>query len=286
MTLLAVPNVSEGRDEARLGRFVEAVAAEGAQVLDVHTDPVHNRSVLTLTGPRDELVAACAALAAAAAQIDLTEHEGVHPRLGGLDVCPFVPHNCGMEQAVEAARATAETIGTQVGLPVYLYGEASVRAETRELPDLRRGGLSGLPSRAVAGLSPDAGPSQIDPRRGVVCVGARGPLIAFNVWLQAGLHVARTIATAVRAPSLRALGLRMDEERSQVSMNLIHPGSVGVEDAFERVRAQASEVGAEIIATEIVGLVERRFMPGPDAPVARLLAEPDHCLEDRLAEQT
>lgn len=285
MTLLAVPNLSEGRDAATVGRFVASVEAEGAAVLDVHSDPDHNRSVLTLSGPPERLVRACTALARAASTIDVQIHQGAHPRLGGLDVCPFVPHNSGMEEAIAAARSTAEELGLRLGLPVYLYGHAATRASTRELPDLRRGGLAALARRASRELPPDTGPKEIDLRRGVVCVGARGPLIAFNVWLKTDLRTARAIATEVRSASVRALGLALRTGTTQVSMNLIDPPAVGIEEAFEAVRLQSDRRGAEILATEIVGLVERRYLPAPDATATRLLLEPDRCLEERLLER-
>ena len=284
MTLLAVPNVSEGRDERRIARFVEQLGAAAVRVLDVHSDASHNRTVFTLTGSAEALVAGCTALARAAAEIDLGTHEGVHPRLGGLDVCPFVPHQEDMAPAVQIARTTAERIGRDADLPVFLYGAAARRDETRELPDLRRGGLDNLADRVRLGLSPDEGPGQIDPSRGVVCVGARGPLIAFNVWVETALEVARALAREVRSPLVRALGLEVGDAMTQVSMNLIDPSTVGMEEAFETVRAAAARSGAQIRATEIVGLVERRFLPPPDAPAARLLLGPGHCLEERLAQ--
>lgn len=282
MTLLAVPNVSEGRDQARIRRFVERLEDEGACLLDVHSDAGHNRSVLTVTGAPDRLIAGCVALAAEAAAIDLRTHQGVHPRLGGLDVCPFVPHDSTMEEAIQAAHETAARIGAEAELPVYLYGHAAERTATRDLPDLRRGGLTALARRAHGDLPPDRGPKVIDPRRGVVCVGARGPLIAFNIWLQSDIATARLFASQVRAHSVRALGLALAEDKAQVSMNLIDPASVGIEEVFEVVQAAAASKNVQITATEIVGLVEQRFMPGPDAEVTRLLLEPGHCLEERL----
>lgn len=282
MTLLAVPNVSEARDAAKVRQLVAVVESAGARLLDLHSDTSHNRSVLTLTAPPEGLIDACTALAAAAASIDLIAHQGAHPRLGGLDICPFVPHNSDMEEAVGAARATAHRIGTELDLPVYLYGQAATRRDARELPGLRRGGLSALQERARFDLPPDAGPRNIDPRRGVVCVGARGPLIAFNVWLDAELATAQLIAKEVRSASVRALGVPLQDGRTQVSMNLIAPETVGIEEAFDAVQRRAASRAAKVIATEIVGLVEQRFLPPPDATVARLLLEPDHCLEERL----
>lgn len=282
MTLLAIPNVSEGRNVEVIARFVRVVGAAGARVLDVHSDAEHHRSVLTITGSTEALVEGCLALAAATREIDLTSHRGVHPRLGALDVCPFVPHDSPMKEAVEAARVTAREIGSRLGVPVFLYGYAATRDVTRELPDLRRGGLAALTGKVREGMAPDAGPHEIDPRRGVVCVGARGPLIAFNIWIQAGIARARELANEVRSGSVRALGLAIDQDKAQVAMNLIDPAAVGIQDAFEVVRSGADRLGVPVVATELVGLVERRYLPPPDATVTRLLMEPGHCLEDRL----
>ncbi|MDP9067260.1 MAG: glutamate formiminotransferase [Actinomycetota bacterium] len=278
MTLVAVPNVSEGRDHELLRRAVQAIEATHTRVLDLHSDAVHNRSVLTLAGRG--LVQACVELAAVASSIDIRSHRGVHPRLGGLDVCPFVPHDEDMVAAVHAARTTAHLIG-ELGLPVYLYGHAARRSDTRELPDLRRGGLDSLIERSTLGLLPDEGPPDIDPARGVVCVGARGVLVAFNVWLRSDLPTAKRIAAAVRSRSVRALGLDLGEGQTQVSLNLIEPHTTGVDEAFGAVAAEAERAGAAVVATELVGLVPERFLP-QDATVARLLIEPGHSLEEAL----
>ncbi|HJR45129.1 MAG TPA: glutamate formiminotransferase [Actinomycetota bacterium] len=280
MTLLAIPNVSEGNDRARIDGFAGVVEATGVRVLDIHSDAIHNRSVLTLTADPDSLAEGCTALAAACSEIDLTKHRGIHPRLGGLDVCPFVPHGGNpMSEAISTARRTARTIAARSQIPVYVYGEAAYRSETRELPDLRRGGLERLAERAGTDLPPDEGPAEIDPRRGVVCVGARPPLIALNIWLEAGAATAKEIAVQVRSPSVRALGLELSSKRSQVSLNLIDPATTGIEHVFEVVAELARRRGAEVYGTEIVGLVEERFLPNPHARVARLLLQPGHSLE-------
>lgn len=261
----------------------EAVQSTGARLLDVHSDGVHNRSVLTITAPDDVLIDATVSLATACRSIDLRSHVGVHPRVGALDVCPIVPYRTDIELAVEVAHRAGRAIAREVGAPVFFYGAASTRPETRELPDMRRGGLPTLIQRMAGGLIPDEGPREIDPRYGAVLVGARGPLIAFNVWLDADLEAARSIASFVRDKGrVRALGLAIDYTRCQVSMNLTAPHEVSVEDAFNRVRSSATHVGARVLATEIVGLVEDRFLPGPDAEVARLLIEPGHSLESAL----
>jgi len=285
MPLVAIPNVSEsaGREISILRDVIEAHAA---RVLDTHVDEEHGRAVFTSTGSSDELIAAMTALAIAAAeQIDLEHHRGAHPRVGVLDVCPFVPHEVSMPDAVAAARETARRIGNR-GIPVFLYGEASEVA--RSLPEIRSGGLPGLLERMQGGLRPDEGPERIDPSTGVVCVGARDVLIAFNVWIDAGPEVARQIAMTIRTgvsgvPGVRALGLDVSTHGgSQISMNLVEPATTGIEEVFERIEEIAEAYGALPVATEIVGLVPERFLPHPDAKAARLLIEPGRSLESAL----
>jgi glutamate formiminotransferase len=283
--IIAVPNLSEGRAEARIAEFVATVDAQGATVLDVHSDRDHNRTVLTVAGPDQQLIHAMAELAVVARHIDLRRHRGVHPRLGGLDVCPFVPEGAGMHRAVHVAVAAAKAIATRAELPVYLYGEAAAQRGGRTLPELRRGGLEGLVRRAAEGFVPDFGPRTITLDAGVVCVGARNVLIAFNVWLRCDARAARAIAAAVRdasggLPGVRALGLPLGEPGvAQVSMNLTTPRLAGIDDAYEAVAATARATGATVIATEIVGLVPERFMPNPQREAARLLIKPGRSLE-------
>lgn len=281
MPLLAIPNISVGSPGDVLRSATTAVVEAGARLLDVHSDMTHNRSVLTATTDPMPLIDSMLALALSCRSIDLEEHVGVHPRVGALDVCPFVPFETSIDAAIEAAHDAGHAIATEVQAPVFFYGAAALRKETKELPDIRRGGLEGLRRRMAEGLRPDAGPAEVDPRYGVVLVGARGPLIAFNVWLDADIDVARSIAAAVRAPGrVRALGLEMGERRSQVSMNLIAPEPASIEDVFGRIDSMTDAVSA----TEIVGLVEDRFLPGPDAKVTRLLVEPGHSLESALSD--
>ena len=279
--------MSEGRRPHVVRRMSDAISDVGAAVLDVHSDGVHNRSVITTTADPAPLITALTALAKAARDsIDLESHEGIHPRLGALDVCPIVPHLTTMEAAVTTARALAESIG-ESGIPVFLYGAAARRTETKELPDLRRGGLTALIER-LSELPPDEGPSTVVPRTGVVCVGARDVLIAFNVWLRSPVATARAVAHAIRAseggrPGLRALGLEIDDRpTSQVAMNLTDPHRTGIQDAFEAASAAAARLGAEVVATEIVGLVPERFLPDPDAQAARLLLAPGRSIESAL----
>ncbi|CAN5660859.1 glutamate formimidoyltransferase [soil metagenome] len=287
MPLIAIPNVSEGCDRPLLEELAGVVAEGGARLLDLHTDRVHNRSVFTLTAPRESLVESLLDLTRASQTIDLETHRGVHPRLGTLDVCPFVPHETGMSDAVRAAHDLGRRIADELALPVYYYGRAALRPETEQLPAIRRGGLETLIAR-VAELPPDEGPQSISPHRGVACVGARDALIAFNVWIEGGADDARSIAREIRVasgglPGVRALGWPISKKSAQVSMNLVDPERTGIEDAFAAVQRAATARGVSILHTEIVGLVPRRYAPNPDAQAARLLLKPGRTLEQALA---
>jgi glutamate formiminotransferase len=286
MPLIAVPNVSEGRDGLRIQNMVDGLITAGATVLDVHSDAVHHRSVFTLTAPSVILPTALVQLAARSLEIDLTAHRGVHPRLGGLDVCPIVPHDVPIREAVVTAHAVGDSIYSATGLPVYFYGEAARRRECRDLPDIRRGGLQRLIQRARAELPPDLG-NDIDPRTGVVCVGARDVLIAFNVSVRADMAVTRSIAASVRAsnggpPGVRALAIPIAENLSQVSLNLTRPQLTGIDAVFAAIAEIAEASGVEIVGTEIVGLVPERYLPVPEKQAARLLKQPDRCLEAKM----
>jgi glutamate formiminotransferase/glutamate formiminotransferase/formiminotetrahydrofolate cyclodeaminase len=229
-----VINVSEGRDRAAIRRL--SVAAGGC-LLDVHSDPHHNRSVITLAGAGVE-DAARAVTVEAVRRIDLRLHVGVHPRLGAVDVVPFVPlAGSTMDDATAARDRFAEWAGDDLGVPCFLYGPE------RSLPDVRR--------RAFTGLSPDTGPPVAHPTAGAICVGARPVLVAYNVWLAEGVPVAvaRQVAREIRGPGLRALGLDVGG-RAQVSMNLVEPEKVTPADAFDAVAARAP-----VDRAELVGLV-------------------------------
>jgi glutamate formiminotransferase len=286
MPYLAIPNVSEGRDQARIDTMSGALRAEGAAVLDVHSDPVHHRSVFTLWASPDRLCRAITRLADIALEIRLDLHEGVHPRLGALDVCPVVPHEGTMRGAVKLAHVVGKSIHDRTGLPIFFYGEAALRAETRDLPEIRRGGLAKLVGGGKDVLVPDLG-TRISAETGVVCVGARGPLIAFNVNIRCELSIARSIASATREsggglPGVRALAFPMGREGiCQISMNLTQPQLAGIDLAFDAIAA-AAEGAAQVIDCEIVGLVPARFLPDPEKQAARLLKQPGLCLEAKL----
>jgi glutamate formiminotransferase/glutamate formiminotransferase/formiminotetrahydrofolate cyclodeaminase len=268
LPLESVPNFSEGRDAATLEALRTALSRP-ARLLDLHVDEDHNRSVFTLVGDEDELAETLVAgVACARDRIDLRRHEGAHPRVGAADVVPIVPIKPeDMGRAKQAALTLAERIGDELSLPVFLYGEL---APGRGPAFFRTGGLEGLRQRVDAGeLPPDFGPSSIDERAGAVLVGARGPLIAFNVNLRGELSAARAIAATVRErdggfPGVRALGLELPRAGLvQVSMNVEDWEAAALHELVARIEAEATVRGAEVVGAELVGL-----MPGGAAAVA------------------
>jgi glutamate formiminotransferase len=258
----AVPNFSEGKDDARVSRITEAVrAVPGVRILGLHSDPDHNRSVLTFAGEEDAVLAGALALAkACSAALDLTSQSGEHPRMGVLDVLPFVPlEGATMEDAVRLARRAGESLGS-LGFTVFLYGAAATAAHRRMLPDVRRGGYEGIASRLEDPMwQPDYGPSTLDPHTGAVAVGARPFLVAFNAFLDTGdVEVARAVARQIRESggglrAVRALGFSVGG-KAQVSMNLTDLEETPIPVALEAVRSAAAELSATVESTELVGL--------------------------------
>ena len=268
LPLESVPNFSEGRDRATLDALAGALSAR-ARLLDVHADADHNRSVFTLVADEDDLVEALvAAIACARERIDLRRHEGAHPRVGAADVVPVVPLRPGdMERAKRAALALAERVGSELDLPVFVYGEL---APGRGPAFFRAEGLEGLRRRVESGeLAPEFGPARIEDRSGAVLVGARRPLIAFNVNLRGELEAAREIAAAVRErdggfPGVRALGLELPRAGLvQVSMNVEDWEAAALHDLLAAIELEASARGAKVVGSELVGL-----MPGGAAAAA------------------
>jgi glutamate formiminotransferase / 5-formyltetrahydrofolate cyclo-ligase len=287
----AVPNFSEGKDRAKISRITDAVrAVPGLLVLGLHSDPDHNRSVLTFAGEEDAVLSGAVTLAkACTAELDLASQSGEHPRMGVLDVLPFVPlEGATMEGAVRLARTTAEILGS-LGFPVYLYGAAATASHRRDLPDVRRAGYEGVAERLKdPDWRPDYGPHVLDPRRGAVAVGARPFLVAFNAFLDTDdVEAARVVARRIREsggglPALKALGFLVGG-KAQVSMNLTDLEQTPIPVALEAVRSAAAELGASVESTELVGL----------APLAAILdtaryylglreLAPDHVLETKL----
>jgi glutamate formiminotransferase len=258
--LESVPNFSEGRDRATIDSLGEALGGR-ARLLDVHSDPDHNRSVFTLVGSADDLVESLlAGIACARERIDLRTHKGAHPRIGAADVVPLVPPVPEeMKRARETALALAERVGGELGLPVFLYGEL---APGRGPAFFRRGGVEELARRLETGeLVPDFGPTRLNERAGGVLVGARRPLIAFNVNLRGSLEAAREVAASVRErdggfPGVRALGLDLPGAGLvQVSMNVEDYEAVALHEIVERITREASARGAEVVGSELVGLM-------------------------------
>ena len=293
MLFEAVPNFSEGRDEEKISRITEAVrAVPGVRILGLHSDQDHNRSVLTFAGEEDAVLAGAMALAkACAAELDLAAQTGEHPRMGVLDVLPFVPLDpATMDDAVRLARRAGELLGA-LGFPVYLYGAAATASHRRDLPDVRRGGYEGLASRVEdPRWRPDFGPAELDPRAGAVAVGARPFLVAFNAYLDTqDVEVARAIASEVRErdgglPAVRALGLEVGG-RAQVSMNLTDLRKTPIPVALETVRAAAAERGAAVESTELVGLAPLEAILETARHYLGLRGlEAEHVLEMRLCD--
>ena len=257
LPLESVPNFSEGRNRATIGAIGDALAAH-ARLLDVHADADHNRSVFTLVGSEGELGdALVAAVGVAVERIDLRDHDGAHPCIGAADVVPIVPLRAGdLERAQLAATAIGARIGT-LGLPVFLYAPPE-----RGPAFYRRGGRTELQRRLTSGeLSPDFGPPALHGSAGGVILGARAPLIAFNVNLRGELAVAREVAALVRErgggfPGVRALGLDLPRaELVQVSMNVEDWEAAALHDIVDRIAAEAEARGAEVVGSELVGLM-------------------------------
>ncbi len=259
--LESVPNFSEGRDRATIAAIADAIE-EHARLLDVHSDADHNRSVFTLVGAESDLSdALVAAVAVARERIDLREHEGAHPRIGAADVVPVVPIVPeDLERARACAGEVARRLGEELALPVFLYGELS---PGRGPAFFRTGGTAELQRRLDAGeLVADFGPDRLDERAGGVIVGARRPLIAFNVNLgDATVAVAREVASVVRErgggfPGVRALGLDLPRAGVvQVSMNVEDWEAAALHEIVERVESEARARGASVVGAELVGLM-------------------------------
>jgi glutamate formiminotransferase len=293
LPLESVPNFSEGRDQAVIDEIAAALAGP-ARLLDVHSDPDHNRSVYTLVGAGDELVEALlAGIRVAVDRIDLHAHAGTHPRIGAADVVPLVPLRPEQEPDARAvALAVADRLAADVGLPVFFYGRLT--ADEREPAHYRRGGLERLADRLAAGeLVPDRGPASLHPTAGGVIVGVRRPLIAFNVNLRSrDVDLARRIARRVRErdggfPGVRALGLDLPNAGVvQVSMNVTDWEAAALHDIVERVAAEAAALGVEVQESELVGLMPAGAAVAAAGRILRIDGfDPAHVLELRLLEE-
>ena len=293
-----VPNISEGRRAEVVNGIVDVVQrVPGARVLDYSSDSSHNRSVITLAGEAGPLKAAVVALfERAIATIDLRTHTGEHPRLGAVDVVPFVPiEGVTMDDCVALAKDTARTVAERFKVPVYLYEEASSNPLRKNLEDIRRGEFEGLAAKMAAdGWAPDFGPSTPHVTAGASVIGARMPLIAYNINLNTNrLDVAKKIAATVRVSSggfrfVKAMGVTLaDRGIVQVSMNLTNYEKTPILRVFEAVKREAERYGVNVLESEIVGLVPAAALIAAAESALQLTAfRREQVLETRLREAT
>ena len=260
-----VPNLSEGRNAETLREAVDAVEATGARVLDRSSDAAHHRSVLTIVGDATTLLEAALALARVARErIDLRRHSGLHPRIGALDVLPFVPLNdTPMAEAVALARKAARAIWEREGIPSFLYGEAALIPERRLLANARRDGFEGLPARFARNDRPDLGDIAAHPSAGAIAVGARDILVAWNIELESeDLAAGKAIAAELRErngglPGIRALAFRLDDGCVQLSFNITQYRATSPLRLRQSAAAAAAKRGIALGNGELIGLLPR-----------------------------
>jgi glutamate formiminotransferase len=263
--LMCVPNISEGKNLKVVEQVMEEIRrVAGVKVQNVSSDPDHNRSVLTYLGEPEPVLKATQAMAKKAFElIDMTKHHGSHPRLGAVDVVPFIPiRGVETKEAVEIARRFGKFVGEQ-GVPVYYYEDAATCPARKSLTDIRKGEYEALPEKLKSpAWAPDEGPAVFNPKSGGLVTGARFPLVAFNVNLRTeDLEIAQKIAKAVRHLNggyrfVRAIGLALEDQKMvQVSMNLTHYQKTPIPRVFETIRSEAARYGVSVAGTELVGPV-------------------------------
>ena len=289
-----VPNFSEGRRRDVIEAIVRGLGVEGARVVFAEADPDHHRLDTTVLGTSDAVRrSAIAGAAVAIDRIDMFEHRGGHPRMGAVDVVPFMPvRGAEMRDCVDLARSVGRELADTFALPVYLYGEAAVAPERRSLADVRKGEFEGLRTAVAAGERlPDLGPHEIG-RAGATAVGARKPLVAFNTYLagtdeQAAKDIARGIReSAGGLPAVRAIGFAVpDRGCVTVSMNLVDIEVTGVREAFDAVTRAATARGMEVLDSEIVGLAPAAALPEGTMEHVRLAGfSPEEQILEELVE--
>lgn len=289
-----VPNFSEGRREKVIEQIVAAMAdSPGAQVLDVQSDPDHNRSVVTLVGaPQAVVEAAFQGITIAAELIDMNHHRGGHPRMGATDVVPFVPiRELTMQDCVALARQLGERVGNELGIPVFLYEAAATQPERRNLADVRRGEYEGLKTEIAtkSDRAPDFGPAVLG-TAGATAIGARPALIAYNVYLNTDdVKPAKAIAKAIRHSSgglryVKAMGLIV-EGQAQISMNLTDYQRTPIHRVTELIRSEAARLGLAITRSEVVGLLPAEALIDAARFYLQLTdLSPNQVLENRLSD--
>lgn len=292
----SVPNISEGCDAGVVTALAAAVRSGGSLLLDYSADPSHNRSVYTMAGDADAIERSLLALVrTAVAHVDLRTQRGVHPRIGAVDVVPLIPlAGSTMSACIDLSYRVGRAIADTFGIPVYLYEHSARRPERRRLEQIRRGNFEGLATKmAEPDWAPDYGPSAPHPTAGATVVGARMPLVAFNVNLDsADVTVARAIAATVREssgglPCVKALGLPLHHRNiAQVSMNLTDVSRTTVQAAFDAVEREASARGVRVLESELVGLIPAAALEGTSTERLKLTAfTRSQVLEERIAER-
>lgn len=265
-----VPNVSEGRRPDVVKGLADVVAAvPGVRVLDVTSDPDHNRSVITFAGDPAAVEAAALALVTAAyREVDMQTHQGEHPRLGAVDVVPFVPlSGTTMEECVAIAKRVGKAVAAAHGVPVYYYAKAATRPERVRLPDIRKPQFEGLQALMATTHAPDEGPATLHPTAGAIVIGARPPLIAFNIELDTqDVMIAKRIAKEIREssgglPAVQAMGFELtDPVRAQVSMNLLDHTVTSLATVWREVETRANAAGVQVLRGELIGLAPLEAM--------------------------
>lgn len=291
-----VPNISEGRDQAKIEAIADEVRRTPDVILfDIDPDPDHNRTVITFVGAPERVVEAVLRLTAKAIElIDLNKHKGEHPRMGAVDVIPFVPiKHITMQECVELSKQVAQKLWERFRIPVYLYEESATRPERKDLANIRKGEFENFSNKIKeAEWAPDFGERKIHPTAGVVAMGARMPLIAFNVNLGTNnLEIAKKIAKAVRHSNgglryVKALAFELKERGIvQISMNMTNFKKTPLHQAFELIKREAERYGVPIIGSEIVGLVPQEALNQAAEYYLQLENfRPEMILEERIAQ--
>lgn len=260
-----IPNFSEGRRQEVIEALADAIkSVPGVILLDYSSDASHNRSVFTFVGtPEGAKEAAFLAAKKASEEIDMTKHEGEHPRMGAVDVIPFVPvKDVDMDECIELSKELAQRINEELGIPIYLYEESASKPERKNLAKVRKGQFEGMPEKLkTPGWEPDYGKCEIHPTAGVIAVGARMPLVAYNINLNTSdINIANNIAKIIRESGgglsfVKSIGVMLEDKNiAQVSINMTNYEKTPLYRVFELVRVEAKRYGVNILGSEIIGL--------------------------------
>lgn len=269
--LQCVPNFSEGRDKEKIEAITAEISKiENVKLLDYSMDPTHNRSVVTFVGEPEQVIeAAFQACKKASELINMEEHSGEHPRMGAMDVCPLIPiQEITMEEAVELSKKLGQRVGEELGISVYLYEKSASRAERENLAVVRKGQYEGMAEKLQKeDWHPDFGPVELNKKSGVSAIGARMPLVAYNINLNTSdVSIAKKIAKSVRAKGggfthCKAIGLLLeDTNQAQVSMNLVDYTKTPIHSVMEYVRREALRYGVNVVNSEIIGLIPQEAL--------------------------